>query len=72
MTLWNRESVIARLEAAGLRVIGEKPIDHGVQFALVAAHKIGRQWKFKLSEVDARVRAGGATEEPGSTEGHAK
>lgn len=24
------------------------------------AHKIGRLWKFKLSEVDAWVRAGGA------------
>lgn len=29
------------------------------------AHKIGRLWKFKLSEVDDWVRAGGATgEEP--------
>jgi excisionase family DNA binding protein len=24
------------------------------------AHKIGRLWKFKLSEIDAWVRAGGA------------
>ncbi len=24
------------------------------------AHKVGRLWKFKLSEVDAWVRAGGA------------
>ena len=36
------------------------------------AQKIGRLWKFKLSEVDAWVRASGATEEPGSTEGNAK
>ncbi len=28
------------------------------------AHRIGRLWKFKLSEVDAWVVAGGATEEP--------
>ncbi len=28
------------------------------------AHKIGRLWKFKLSEVDAWVRAKGATEVP--------
>lgn len=27
------------------------------------AHKIGRLWKFKLSEVDEWVRAGGAGEE---------
>jgi excisionase family DNA binding protein len=28
------------------------------------AQKIGRLWKFKLSEVDAWVRAGGAIEAP--------
>jgi excisionase family DNA binding protein len=28
------------------------------------AHRIGRLWKFKLSEVDAWVRAGGADEVP--------
>ncbi|HLA33577.1 MAG TPA: helix-turn-helix domain-containing protein [Rhodocyclaceae bacterium] len=27
------------------------------------AHKIGRLWKFQLSEVDQWVRAGGADEE---------
>lgn len=26
------------------------------------AHKVGRQWKFKVSEVDTWVRSGGATE----------
>jgi excisionase family DNA binding protein len=34
------------------------------------AHKIGRLWKFKLSEVDDWVRAGGAdssTSDPGTT-----
>lgn len=29
------------------------------------AHKIGRLWKFQLSEVDEWVRAGGADEEQG-------
>jgi excisionase family DNA binding protein len=29
------------------------------------ARKIGRLWKFKLSEVDAWVHAGGAMETPG-------
>jgi excisionase family DNA binding protein len=28
------------------------------------AHKIGRLWKFKLSEVDEWVRAEGASEDP--------
>jgi excisionase family DNA binding protein len=34
----------------------------------LAAHKIGRLWKFKLSEVDVWVRAGGAegSEKPAS------
>lgn len=30
------------------------------------AHKIGRLWKFQLSEVDGWVRAGGADDEPES------
>ena len=30
------------------------------------AHRVGRLWKFKLSEVDGWVRAGGADEEQGS------
>jgi excisionase family DNA binding protein len=36
------------------------------------AHKIGRLWKFKLSEVDAWVRAGGSTEESGAPGGGSK
>jgi len=27
------------------------------------AHKVGRLWKFKLADVDAWVRSGGASEE---------
>ena len=30
------------------------------------AHKLGRLWKFQLSEVDGWVRAGGAFEPPSS------
>jgi len=26
------------------------------------AHKVGRQWKFKVSEVDAWIRSGGAAD----------
>ena len=29
----------------------------------VPAHKVGRQWKFKVSEVDGWVTAGGSKEE---------
>jgi excisionase family DNA binding protein len=31
------------------------------------AHRIGRLWKFKISEVDDWVRAGGAAPEAGET-----
>jgi excisionase family DNA binding protein len=36
------------------------------------AHRIGRLWKFKLSEVDTWVRSGGAGESPSESEGEAK
>ena len=37
------------------------------------AHKVGRLWKFKLSEVDAWVRAGGAgSEGPDNRGGEAR
>jgi excisionase family DNA binding protein len=32
------------------------------------AHKIGRLWKFKLTEVDAWVRAGGADQDENDKE----
>jgi excisionase family DNA binding protein len=31
------------------------------------AHKVGRLWKFRLSEIDAWVEAGGATEPGGGS-----
>lgn len=33
------------------------------------AHKVGRLWKFKLTEVDEWVKSGGAQERAGSKEG---
>lgn len=36
------------------------------------AHKIGRLWKFKLSEVDEWVRAGGADAKDGGDKGGAR
>jgi hypothetical protein len=29
----------------------------------MSAYKVGRLWKFKLSEVDKRIRSGGASDE---------
>lgn len=42
-----------------------------IEFRRLPAHKIGRLWKFKLSEVDEWVRADGARAE-GDSEGEAK
>lgn len=28
------------------------------------AHKVGRQWKFKISEIDEWIRSGGAADKP--------
>jgi excisionase family DNA binding protein len=33
-----------------------------IEARALPAHRIGRLWKFKLSEIDAWVRAGGANE----------
>ncbi len=35
-----------------------------IEIRSLPAHKIGRLWKFKLSEVDEWVRAEGASEDP--------
>lgn len=35
------------------------------------AHRVGRLWKFQKSEVDTWVRAGGAADDPDSSEGRA-
>jgi len=32
------------------------------------AHKVGRLWKFKISEVDEWIRSGGAADKSGSDE----
>lgn len=36
---------------------------------VLPAHKIGRLWKFQLSEVDEWVRTGGADEEQNAQQG---
>jgi excisionase family DNA binding protein len=32
------------------------------------AHKVGRQWKFKITEVDEWIRSGGAADKPGASD----
>lgn len=48
--------------AAHLGVVKDS-IYRWIEHRRLPAHKIGRLWKFKLSEVDAWVRTGGATED---------
>jgi excisionase family DNA binding protein len=43
-----------------------------IEVRRLPAHKIGRLWKFKLTEVDAWVRASGAADALGTAEGDVK
>lgn len=36
-----------------------------IEARTLPAHRVGRLWKFKLSEIDRWVREGGAAEDPG-------
>ena len=47
-----------------LEVPGKPSFPGGRPPERLPAHKIGRLWKFKLSEVDEWVRAEGASEDP--------
>ncbi len=49
--------------------IAKDTVYRWIESKALPAHKIGRLWKFKLTEVDEWVRSGGATE--GEPDGHA-
>lgn len=40
--------------------VSKETIYRWVEKEIVPAHKVGRQWKFKISEVDDWVKNGGA------------
>ena len=42
--------------------VGRETILHWISLRGMPAYKVGRLWKFKLSEVDGWVRSGGAAE----------
>jgi excisionase family DNA binding protein len=42
--------------------IAKDTVYRWIESKALPAHKIGRLWKFKLTEVDEWVRSGGATE----------
>jgi excisionase family DNA binding protein len=47
--------------------VAQDSIYRWIEARRLPAHKIGRLWKFKLSEVDEWVRAGGVSEREGVT-----
>lgn len=44
--------------------ISKDTVYRWIEARSLPAHKIGRLWKFKLSDIDEWVRAGGAGDEP--------
>lgn len=42
--------------------VSKETIYRWVEKDKIPAHKVGRQWKFKISEVDSWVTSGGAKE----------
>ena len=44
--------------------ISKDTVYRWIEARSLPAHKIGRLWKFKLSDIDEWVRAGGAGEDP--------
>ena len=42
--------------------VGRETILHWISLRGMPAYKVGRLWKFKLSEVDAWMKSGGAAE----------
>lgn len=51
--------------------VAKDSIYRWIENKALPAHKVGRLWKFKLSEVDDWVRAGGASSDPGPSSGGA-
>lgn len=45
-------------EVAAFLGVNKETVRNWIKRTDIPAHKIGRQWKFKLSEVDAWVKSG--------------
>ena len=54
-------------EAARMLEVSEKTVYRWIEQKGLPAHKVGKLWKFKKSEVDHWVRSGGAGESPSSS-----
>ncbi|AUX29564.1 MULTISPECIES: helix-turn-helix domain-containing protein [Sorangium] len=49
--------------------VAKDSVYHWIETRSLPAHKIGRLWKFPLSDVDTWVRAGGADAHDGAAKG---
>ena len=57
-------------DASGHLGVAKDSVYRWIEQKGLPAHRVGRLWKFKLSEIDEWVRAGGAGQgEPGQGEG---
>ena len=60
-------------DAAKHLSVAKDSIYRWIEHKALSAHNVGRLWKFKLSEVDAWIRAGGAgSEGPDNRRGEAR
>ena len=53
-----REEWSSLEEVAAFLGVNKETVRNWIKKTDIPAHKIGRQWKFKLSEVDAWVKSG--------------
>ncbi len=60
----NAEPWVSVDEVAKHLGVAKDSVYRWIESRALPAHRIGRLWKFKLSEVDAWVRAEGAFEDP--------
>ena len=58
------ENWVTMKEAQAHLAVRRETISKWIANHNLPAYKVGRMWKFKLSEIDDWVRSGGASEEP--------
>lgn len=55
-------------EAAAHLQVAEETVHRWIRKKAMPAHRVGRNWRFKLSEIDEWVRSGGAAPSPDDDE----
>lgn len=64
----DKESWVSVDEVAKHLGIAKDTVYRWIESKSLPAHRVGRLWKFKLSQVDAWIEAGGAAETEGVEE----